>query len=84
MNAISTLKDDYNEEMTLEQATILATKILAKSMDMNRPNAERFEIGVVTRDAASGKVVQRRVEGAELTELITKARVFEDIEEAKK
>ena len=52
-------------------------------MDMNRPNAERFEIGVITKDAA-GKVVQRRVEGAQLTELITQARVFEDIEEAKK
>ena len=56
VNAISTLKDDYNEDLTLQQATILATKILAKSMDMNRPNAERFEIGVITRDA-EGKVV---------------------------
>jgi len=81
---ISTLKDDYNEEMTLEQATILATKILAKSMDMNRPNAERFEIGVVTKDAASGKVLQRRVEGAELETLLSEARVFEDIEQARR
>ena len=79
VNAISNLKDDYTEELSLQEATILAAKVLGKSMDMNKPNADKFEIGVITRDAA-GSVVQRRVEGAELNTLLTEARVFEDIE----
>ena len=83
VNAISSLKDDYTEELTLQEATILAAKVLGKSMDMNKPNAEKFEIGVVSRDAA-GVVVQRRVEGAELSTLLTEARVFEDIEASRK
>ena len=79
VNAISNLKDDYTEELSLQEATILAAKVLGKSMDMNKPNADKFEIGVITRDAA-GSVIQRRVEGAELNTLLTEARVFEDIE----
>jgi len=66
VNAISSLKDDYTEELTLQQATVLAAKVLGKSMDMTKPNPEKFEVGLITRDA-SGAVVQRRVEGAELT-----------------
>ena len=56
VTAISTLKDDYREDMTLQEATILAAKVLGKSMDMNKPSAEKFEIGVITRDA-SGEVI---------------------------
>ena len=62
---------------------MLATKILGKAMDMTKPDANKFEIGVITRDGA-GSVVQRRVEGAELQNLLTEARVFEDIEASKK
>ena len=83
VNAISSLKDDYTEELSLQEATVLAAKVLGKSMDLNQPNAEKFEVGVITRDA-SGNVVQRRVEGQELTQLLTDAKVFEDIEKAKK
>ena len=83
VNAVSTLKDDYNEDLSLQEATILAAKVLGKSMDMNKPNADKFEIGIVTRDAA-GSVNQRRIEGAELTQLLTEARVFEDIEQARR
>lgn len=52
-------------------------------MDMNKPDSNKFEIGVVTKDA-SGQVVQRRVEGAELETLLSEARVFEDIEQARR
>ena len=83
VNAVSSLKDDYADDLTLQQATVLAAKTLGKSMDMNKPNADKFEIGVVTRDAA-GNVVQRRVEGAELAALLAEAKVFEDIEASKK
>ena len=52
-------------------------------MDMARPSPEKFEIGVVTRDA-TGKVIQKRVEGEELSQLLTDARVFEEIENARR
>ena len=62
---------------------MLATKILGKAMDMTKPSAEKFEIGVITRDA-SGSVVQKRLAGGELENLLTEARVFEDIANSKK
>ncbi len=52
-------------------------------MDMNKPTADRFEIGLITRDA-SGQVVQKRLEGAELDQMLSEAKVFEDLEKAKK
>ena len=83
VNAVSTLKDDYREDLSLQEATVLAAKVLGKSMDMAKPNAEKFEIGVLQR-GADGKVQQRRIEGAELNTLLTEARVFEDIENARR
>ena len=83
VNAVSTLKDDYREDLSLQEATVLAAKVLGKSMDMAKPNAEKFEIGVLQR-GADGKVQQRRIEGAELSTLLTEARVFEDIENARR
>ena len=60
VNARSILKDDYNEELSLDEATVLAAKVLGKSMDIAKPDAERFEIGVITKNAA-GEVVQKEV-----------------------
>ena len=77
--ARSTLKDDYVEECSLKEATLLAAKVLSKSMDMHKPDASRFEIGVITRDA-SGAVVQRNIEGAELDDLLADAKLFEEEE----
>lgn len=51
VNAVSTLKDDYREDLTLQEATVLAAKVLGKSMDMNKPNADKFEIGVISKGA---------------------------------
>lgn len=66
VNAISTLKTDYQQECSLREALILATRVLAKSMDTTSPTADKFEIAVITKDE-HGNVVQRRVEGDELT-----------------
>ena len=82
VNARSILKDDYNEDLTLMEATVLAVKVLGKSMDIHKPDAERFEIGVITRDG-DGKVVQRNVEGDELNKILEDSKVFDE-EEAKK
>ena len=78
VNSISTLKEDYVENMNLIDGIAMAAKVLGKSMEVNKPDSKRFEIGVVTRDQ-DGKVVQRRVEGAELDKILTDAKVFEEI-----
>jgi 20S proteasome alpha/beta subunit len=69
------LKEDYRE-CTLNEALVLAAQVLAKSMDSATPSVDKYEIGVLQKDAA-GNVVQRRIEGAELKEILDKAKVFE-------
>ena len=50
VNAISTLKDEFKEDCSLNEALVLAAKVLGKSMDMAVPDANKFEIGILTRD----------------------------------
>jgi 20S proteasome subunit alpha 3 len=83
VNAISTLKDEYKEDCTLNEALVLAAKVLGKSMDMPIPDANKFEIGILTRDE-KGKVHQRLVEGAELQKILTEAKIFEKDEKKDK
>lgn len=61
-NSESHMQDNYKEDMTLDEAMVLACDVLAKSMDSAKKDASRFEIGVVTKDS-QGKLVQRKVEG---------------------
>ena len=79
VNARSILKDEYSEELNLKEATALAVKVLAKSMDLAKPDAAKFEIGVITRDA-SGTVVQRNVEGDELNQILADSKIFDKAE----
>ena len=76
VNAISTLKSDYQQDCNLKDALVLAAKVLAKSMDTATPNADKFEIAVVTKDE-QGNVVQRRIEGEELAKILDDAKVFD-------
>ena len=80
VNSISTLKEDYQEGMTLNEGVIMAARILGKSMEVNKPDASRFEIGVLTLDEKSGRAVSRRVEGAELDKILADAKVFENLD----
>lgn len=45
-------------------------------MDAMKPTADRFEIGVITKDA-QGNCVQRKVEGSELEQIIVEAKIVE-------
>jgi len=54
----------------------LAAQVLAKSMDSATPSADKYEIGVMTKDK-DGNIVQRRIEGEELKAILDKAKVFE-------
>lgn len=86
VNAISQLKDEFQEGLSLKEGLILAAKVLGKSMDMNKPDANKFEIGVVAKDATNALtgICQRRVEGQELQKILEEAKVFEDAAQSKK
>lgn len=77
LNAISTLKDEYDEKCNLKEALVLAAKVLSKSMDTATPSAEKYEMGIITKDA-NGQIVQRKVEGDELNKILAEAKVFEE------
>ena len=83
VNARSTLKDEYREDMTLQEALLLATKVLGKSMDMAKPSADRFEIGLVTKQP-DGSLFQRTMEGEELNKILEDAKVWDEIAASKK
>lgn len=76
MTAISTLKDEYKADCSLKEALLLAAQVLAKSMDSASPSADKYEIGVMTKDK-DGNIVQRRIEGEELKKILDEAKVFE-------
>lgn len=63
--ANSILKTDYNPEHKIDEALILAVKVLSKTMDTTSPTPEKLEIATVTRDA-DGKVVYKVFNKAEL------------------
>lgn len=77
VNAISTLKTEYTQDCSLKEALILATKVLAKSMDTTTPDANKFEIQIITKND-QGEIIQRRFEGEELNKILADAKVFED------
>lgn len=72
VNAISTLKSEYKDGLSLDEALKMAVKVLAKSMDQQKPDPTKFEIGVVHLNE-NKEVVQRLVEGAELQKIIDTA-----------
>ena len=76
VNAISTLKEDFKADCSFKDGLVLALKVLAKSMDATSPNPEMFEIAVMQKDA-SGKPVQRKIEGDELKQILESNNIFE-------
>merc|ERR1719296_36706 len=67
------LKKDYNtDDMKIDDALILAVKVLSKTMDTTSPSSEKVEISTVTRDE-DGKVVYHVFTKAELDSLLKRA-----------
>ena len=77
VNAISTLKEEYEGNLSIKNALILAAKVLGKTMDKTTPDASNFEIAIIQLDA-DGKPVQRIVQGEELNKILDEAKVFEE------
>ena len=83
VNAISALKNDYEEGLDQTQALALAAKNIAKTMDSTTPDASKFEIGMIALDV-NGNAFQRLIEGEELQKLLEENKVFELMKEQKK
>lgn len=47
-NGISLLKDEYKDEINMEQGLKLAIKVLCKTLDTSNPKAEEFEVITLT------------------------------------
>ena len=55
---------------------MLAAQVLAKSMDSNKPTADKYEIEVLQKDK-DGNIIQRKIEGQELKDILDEAKVEE-------
>jgi len=71
-SATSVLQSDYNEELTLEEATRLVIKVLSKTMDSTTLSPEKVELATLSRvDDASGFRVQFKLyEDSELKPIL--------------
>lgn len=68
--AISMLKHEYKETPTLEEALQLAIKVLNKTLDSTKLNAEKVEIATLTRHTTEDKTVIKVLPGSEVDSLI--------------
>lgn len=69
-SATSVLQADYQEETSLEEAVRLVVKVLSKTMDSTTLSPEKVELATLSRDAATGEVVFKIFEDAELGPLL--------------
>lgn len=70
--AQSIMKTDYVEDLKIDDALVLAIKVLSKTMDTTAPTADKIEFSTVTKDK-DGKVVYHVFTKQELEDLLKKA-----------
>lgn len=68
--AVSILKQDYKDDITLDKALDLAIKVLSKTLDMTKLTADKVEIATLTR--VDGKTVIKNLPNSFVEKLITK------------
>eukprot|EP01095_Lingulamoeba_sp_RSL-Kostka_P005147 TRINITY_DN16493_c0_g1_i1.p1 TRINITY_DN16493_c0_g1~~TRINITY_DN16493_c0_g1_i1.p1 ORF type:complete len:260 (-),score=105.13 TRINITY_DN16493_c0_g1_i1:85-837(-) len=69
--AQSILKQDYDDELSVEEALLLAVKVLSKTMDSTTLSAEKLEISTLTLNNDSGKPKFHILTTNEVNELIS-------------
>ena len=68
--AVSILKQDYEDNITLEKALDLAVKVLSKTLDMTKLTADKVELATLTR--VNGKTLIRNLPNSHVEKLISK------------
>jgi len=69
VNAITILKSDYDEEISLRNALKLAVKVVAKTIDTHDPKPEKFEIAYISKDL-DGNIFQKELSVEQLKEFL--------------
>ncbi|KAL6949056.1 Proteasome subunit alpha type-3 [Hanseniaspora vineae] len=71
-SAVQTLLQiDYKDEgLTLEGSKSLALKVLSKTTDSSTLTSDRLEFATITKDAATGKIVQKMFKADEIETLL--------------
>jgi len=76
--AASILKSKYKDDIDLEGALQLATKILSKTMDSTALNHEKLEYASLTRDPVSQQVEFRILSDKEIDDLVARTDLESD------
>lgn len=64
------LKQDYKDEMTLEEGVKLIIKVLSKTMDSTALTPDKVELSTISKDSESGKIIYRVFEDSRLKPLL--------------
>ncbi|KDQ21572.1 hypothetical protein BOTBODRAFT_207386 [Botryobasidium botryosum FD-172 SS1] len=70
--AQSLLKQDYKDEITVEEAVGLAMKVMSKTMDSTTLGSEKLEFATLTLDATTGEPKAKIYRPAEVDALLEK------------
>ncbi|KAI5718880.1 hypothetical protein M8J76_001646 [Diaphorina citri] len=79
--AISSLKQEYKEELTLKEAQALAIKVLSKILDMTKLTPDKVELATLTRE--NGKTYTRILSAKQVEQLIADHEKAEALEKEK-
>lgn len=84
-SAQSILKTDYKTEAetSMEDALMLAVKVLSKTMDTTAPTPEKMEFSTITRNEKTGEIIYHVLTKTELEELLKRAETMLKAEAAK-
>ena len=78
VNAITVLKADYDEDITLKNALKLAVKVVAKTIDSHDPKPDKFEIMYITR--VEDQIVQWELSKEELEKFLAELKEEKEAE----
>jgi len=80
--AVSLLKQEYDEKMTIKEALLLAVKTLYKSLDINKLTSDKMELATLCRK--DGETKLHVLQPDQVTTLIKEHEAMEAEEEKKK
>jgi len=78
----STLKQDWSDNLSLDQVKELVGKVMIKNGDTTTPDPEKYEMAVVSK-GNDGKISYQRVPATQVAKILADARVKEDAEAPK-
>jgi len=80
--AISMLKQEYKEDITLDKALLLAVKVLSKTLDVQKLTSEKIEVSTLRREGERTSIC--KMSKRKLEELLKECEKQEEEEKKKK